>query len=70
MRAVLLLFMFYVGIAFGQSDIATEIRDLQSQIATIQQEQQSVYQQFQMLQTLKKDEEAAANPQVIDNSPV
>jgi len=70
MRAVLLLFMFYVGIAFGQSDIATEIRDLQSQIATIQQEQQSVFQQFQMLQSLRRDEQQAANPTVIENSPV
>ena len=70
MRALLLLFLLYVGIASAQSDVATEVRDLQAQIATIQQEQQSVYQQFQMLQTLKKEEEAAANPQVIENSPV
>jgi hypothetical protein len=70
MRALLFLFLFYVGIALAQSDVNAEVRDLQSRLATIQQEQQSVYQQFQMLQTLKKEEEAAANPQVIENSPV
>jgi len=41
-----------------------------SSLAAIQQEQQSVYQQFQMIQTLRRDEFMAANPPVVQNSPV
>ena len=36
----------------------------------IQQEQQAVFQQFQMLQELRRSERQAANPEVIHNSPV
>jgi len=70
MRVVLLAVCLSASIAFAQSPVQTEIFALQQQIASIQQEQQTVFQQFQMLQTFKRDEQQAANPQVIENSPI
>ena len=70
MRALHLLLLFWAATAWAQSDVDTEIRQIQAQIAAIQQEQQTVYQQFQMVQTLRRDEQQAANPTVIENSPV
>ncbi len=46
-----------------------EIRRLESQLNLLQQEQQSVYQQFQMIQELRRAEIDAQYPQVIQNSP-
>jgi len=53
------------------ADRATEdeIKSLESQLNLLQQEQQSVYQQFQMIQELRRTELQAQNPQVIQNSP-
>ena len=71
MRFLSLIAFLLSPIAFAQQpDVDAEVRQLQAQIAAIQQEQQSVYQQFQMLQTLKRDELQAANPTVIENSPI
>ena len=70
MRFMLAVAGLLASVAFAQSEIDTEVRSIQAQIAAIQQEQQSVYQQFQMLQTFKRDEQLAANPLVIENSPV
>ncbi len=70
MRALHLLLLFWAATAWAQSDVDPEVRQIQAQIAAIQQEQQTVYQQFQMVQTLRQDEQQAANPTVIENSPV
>jgi len=70
MRALHLLLLFWAATAWAQSDVDAEVRQIQAQIAAIQQEQQSVYQRFQMVQTLRQDEQQAANPTVIENSPV
>jgi len=71
MRLVSILILLFSSAVFAQqSDVDAEIRQLQAQISSIQQEQQSVYQQFQMLQSLRRDEQQAANPTVIENSPV
>ena len=71
MRVLLLILWCYdAAAAAQQTDVEREIRDVQSQLAAIQQEQQSVYQQFQMLQGLRQEEQAAQNPQVVENSPV
>jgi septal ring factor EnvC (AmiA/AmiB activator) len=57
--------------SFSFADPATdaEIRRLESQLNQLQQEQQSVYQQFQMIQELRRAEIEAQYPQVIQNSP-
>jgi len=57
--------------SFSFADPATdgEIRRLESQLNLLQQEQQSVYQQFQMIQELRRAEIEAQYPQVIQNSP-
>jgi peptidoglycan hydrolase CwlO-like protein len=69
MRFVMILFALSVSNAFAQqAGVDAEVRQLQAQVAAIQQEQQSVYQQFQMVETLRRDELRAAHPDVIDNS--
>lgn len=70
MRVLFLLVGLVASIACAQPEADAEIRQLQSQLFAIQQEQQSVFQQFQMLQSLRRDEQQAANPTVIENSPV
>jgi DNA repair exonuclease SbcCD ATPase subunit len=71
MRLVSVLILLFSSAVFAQqSDVDAEIRQLQAQISSIQQEQQSVYQQFQMTTALRNDELHAANPTVIENSPV
>jgi hypothetical protein len=56
----------------AHADAATdaEIRQLQASIASLQQEQQSLYQQFQMTQELRRTETQDLNPGVVQNSPV
>jgi hypothetical protein len=71
MRFLMIMFVLLASTAFAQQpEVDAEIRQLQAQIGAIQQEQQSVYQQFQMVNTLRRDELQAANPAVIENSPV
>lgn len=71
MRFLAIMFVLLASTAFAQQpEVDAEIRQLQAQIGAIQQEQQSVYQQFQMVNTLRRDELQAANPAVIENSPV
>ena len=70
MRVLLFLIGLLASVTYAQPEVDAEIRQLQSQIYAVQQEQQSVYQQFQMLQSLRRDEQQAANPTVIENSPV
>ncbi len=70
MRVLLFLIGLLASVTYAQPEVDAEIRQLQSQIHAVQQEQQSLYQQFQMLQSLRRDEQQAANPTVIENSPV
>jgi hypothetical protein len=70
MRVLLFLIGLVASVAFAQPEIDAEIRQLQSQISAIQLEQQSLFQQFQMLQSLRRDEQQAAHPEVIENSPI
>ncbi|HTS55359.1 MAG TPA: hypothetical protein VMH26_18980 [Burkholderiales bacterium] len=57
------------GLAFADPATDAEMRRLESQLNLLQQEQQSVYQQFQMIQELRRTEIQAQYPQVIQNSP-
>ena len=57
--------------SLAPADPATdaEIKRLESQLNLLQQEQQSTYQQFQMIQELRRTEILVQYPQVIQNSP-
>ena len=57
-------------VAHGDAATDAEIRQLQASIAALQQEQQSLYQQFQMTQELRRTETQDLNPGVVQNSPV
>jgi len=57
------------ALALADPAAEAEIRRLESQLNLLQQEQQSVYQQFQMIQELRRTELQAQYPQVIQNSP-
>jgi cell division protein FtsB len=57
-------------LAYGDPATDAEIRQLQASLAALQQEQQSLYQQFQMIQELRRSETQDLNPGVIQNSPV
>jgi len=70
MRVLLFLIGLLASVAYAQPEVDAEIRQLQSQIFAVQQEQQSMFQQFQMLQSLRRDEQQAAHPTVIENSPI
>ena len=71
MRPLVIMFVLLASTAFAQQpEVDAEIRQLQAQINAVQQEQQSVYQQFQMADTSRRDELQSANPAVIENSPV
>jgi predicted nucleic acid-binding Zn-ribbon protein len=56
------------GLVFADPQTDAEIQRLESQLQRVQQEQQSLYQQFQMVQELRRTEVQAENPQVIQNS--
>jgi hypothetical protein len=58
MRSVAALFLFVVfaGTAFAQSANESQMRKLTALLDGIRQEQQSVYQQFQMTETLQRSE--------------
>lgn len=70
MRVLLFLIGLLASVAYAEPEVDGEIRQLQSQIFAIQQEQQSLFQQFQMLQSLRRDEQQAAHPAVIENPPI
>jgi len=65
--AVVLLFSSAVS---ADAESEAEIRRIESQLQRIQQDQQAVYQQFQMIQELRRTEMDAVNPQVIQNPPI
>ena len=56
-------------VALADAATEAEIRRLQAQLDQLQHLQQSVYQQFQMIQELRRTEIDAQYPQVIQNSP-
>ncbi|PWT73262.1 MAG: hypothetical protein C5B46_05625 [Proteobacteria bacterium] len=47
-----------------------ELQQVEAELQRVQREQQTVFQQFQMTQELRRNEMDAANPKVIQNSPV
>lgn len=53
-RAILLVLGLTALPVWAQSDAATELAQLRTELARIQEEQQSVYQQFQMLQRTRR----------------
>jgi cell division protein FtsB len=65
-----LAWVFLPLLAYGDAATDAEIRQLQASIAALQQEQQSLYQQFQMTQELRRTETQDLNPGVVQNSPV
>ncbi len=70
MKPTLIAFaLLLAGLAFADPATDAEMRRLESQLNLLQQEQQSVYQQFQMIQELRRTEIEAQYPQVIQNSP-
>jgi hypothetical protein len=70
MKASLAAFALLLsGLALADPATDAEMKRLESQLGRLQQEQQSVYQQFQMIQELRRTEIQAQYPQVIQNSP-
>src|SRR5258707_13652434 len=69
-RAILLLLTLIALPVWAQSDSAAELALLRAELSRIQQEQQLVFQQFQMLQQLRNNQLQAENPQVTINPPV
>jgi hypothetical protein len=67
--AAAFLLLLSSGLALADPAADAEIRRLEAQLNLLQQEQQSVYQQFQMMQELRRAEIEAQYPQVIQNSP-
>jgi len=68
-RVVAAFALLLSGLSFADTATDAEIRRLESQLNLLQQEQQSTYQQFQMIQDLRRSEIEAQYPQVIQNSP-
>jgi hypothetical protein len=68
-RAFAAFVLLLSGLVLADPATDAEIRSLQAQLDRLQQEQQSVYQQFQMTQELRRTELQAQYPQVIQNSP-
>jgi hypothetical protein len=66
--AALLAFAFLPGIAAADPVTDAEVRRLQGELAQIQQEQQSVYQNFQMTQDLRVLEMQDPHPGAVDPS--
>src|SRR5262249_39361922 len=60
---------FLSAVALADAATEAEIGRLQTQLDQLQHVQQSVYQQFQMIQELRRTEIEAQYPQVIQNSP-
>lgn len=68
-RIVAVFALLVFGVAFADPATDAEIGRLETQLNLLQQEQGSVYQQFQMIQELRRTEIDAQFPQVIQNSP-
>ena len=70
MRRLLTFLCLVPALAFGDAAGEAELLQLQAALTEIQQEQQALYQQFQMIQELRRTELDALNPPVVQNSPV
>jgi exonuclease VII large subunit len=70
MRTLLALLVLVPALAFGDAASEAELRQLQAALTEIQQEQQSLYQHFQMIQELRRADLQQLNPEVVQNSPV
>ena len=70
MRELLALLVLVPALAFGNAASDAELRQLQAALTEIQQEQQSLYQHFQMIQELRRADLQELNPEVVQNSPV
>jgi hypothetical protein len=54
--------LLFVTSALAADDIDREVRRIESALSRISQEQQSVYQQFQMVQELRRSDQAQVQP--------
>ena len=68
-RALLVFALLFCGAVRGDPATDAEFQRLESQLLRVQQEQQSVYQQFQMTQELRRTELQMQNPAIVQNSP-
>jgi hypothetical protein len=62
LRAIAVLAGLGLGAAGAQTDVDAELRRIQAALGVIQQTQQGVYQQFQMVQELRRAELGRADP--------
>jgi hypothetical protein len=62
MRAAILACLLFVTSALAADDIDREVRRIESALSRISQEQQSVYQQFQMVQEMRRSDQAQVQP--------
>ena len=67
-RALLTAVLLLSAIAMADPAADAEIKQLEVQLQRVQQDQQSVYQQFQMTQELRRTELQIAHPPVVQNS--
>ena len=70
MRRTLWLLLLLPGLVWADAEADAELRRIDALLTRIQQEQQTTFQQFQMIQELRRVEIQAANPPVVQNSPV
>ena len=66
---LLILALLLCGVALADPATDAEFQWLQSQLLRVQQEQQSVFQQFQMTQEMRRTELQMQNPAIVYNSP-
>jgi hypothetical protein len=61
-RALGLLLLALSGACLAQGGTEARMRDLEAELSRVRQEQQAVYQQFQILQALQRNEGLEADP--------
>lgn len=69
-RFLWVLLLLLPGLVWGAGDVEAELKRVEAALQRVQQEQQSLFQQFQMTQELRRTEMQAANPSILQNSPV
>lgn len=57
----------WCSLVFADAQTDAQIRSVEAQLQRVQQEQQSLFQQFQMIQELRRTEMQAENPSVVQN---
>src|SRR5262245_26132642 len=68
-RILLMLALLLSGAAAAEQATDAEYKQLEGQLLSLQHEQQSVYQQFQMTQEMRRTELQMLYPPVVQNSP-